>query len=234
MPIDLNPSDALVALLLAGQQAKAKLANFRGGGVVNKPWGLHAPNAAPTLPHSDDLDELVIVKLTANNDNGGEQYDAKIFFLNPDSDFVGDLDDEDLGELPAASDAVAWNLGAFGNAGYSLNVAAAKPMAGMIIGQMDDGRYLVAVFGGGFGGTIPVALTIDGGSNGDGVTAVTYTYTATDLTGTTTYGTLLSPWRVLIYALVTPADRGLLYFEPDGTPKLATTNEIDAQLNCET
>lgn len=89
------------------------------------------------------------------------------------------------------------------------------------------------------GGSVPpgtlfaVNLSRDGGADGSGSTAVTYTYTATSITtDAPTLGTGLTPDKPRPIGLMAVATKGVGYYDASGNFMLAEAYEVDRTVYC--
>lgn len=81
-------------------------------------------------------------------------------------------------------------------------------------------------------GAIPVMLTQTGGSDGDGTTACSWTYTVTHAISGTVLGTNVAPSHNRNKVKTTKATTGWAYYDSDGNLKVNVTDELPNFSGC--
>jgi len=123
------------------------------------------------------------------------------------------------------------NFGESGNCGHSL--PAGLPVWGWLLGYSTDGKHTPIVAANvAPPGLIPVTLTQDGGADGNGTAACSWTYTPTGdgnisiYYGNGTVVTGMSPSHNRLFTKTVKATRGAIWRHGNGTLELPITDEI--------
>lgn len=135
---------------------------------------------------------------------------------------TGDLEEATLGTVPDEDNCIVWDLRKLASIG-----------AGVCVGSDADGKPIIVMHRPLIGELFVVGLDQDGGADGDGSSAATWTYTATTLDDVE-LGTSLSPQRPRdSYGQREPASMGTGYYDPNGDFKLAEAWETIPVEPCE-
>jgi hypothetical protein len=144
-----------------------------------------------------------------------------------------------LGEYEVTADTaihsssfIAWNCAEWATTPTIPKVPVRYSAEGQFLGQLICvGDFVFFMFRESFPEMVPVNLAVDGGSDGTGLFAPTYTYTVTHTISGTELGTTISPEMQRVIGKIVPATRGIavLYQSP---VRLWWCDEVPEVTNC--
>lgn len=154
----------------------------------------------------------------------GGKYNGIIIDTEPSDNTTTITTNLDLSGLGVKDQVVLYNLSedSSGATPGQKGLTADEVVPAIFVGQTDEGIPICACYAGG-GGTLPVTVTVDGGSAGGSGGSCSFTYTVKNLAGIS-LGTTLSPvtGRIALVTYNTPSanSAGLGYYDASGAFKL--------------